>query len=181
MNAELVRNSWRLPGRATRTTLLADALDRRLLEGRALEDLPRACRFTFNAANVTTGVRFGLEADRVGDYVMGTVSTTGSGISLSRAVAASAAVPGFFPALVLNGLAFPCGNGLPAKLLDGGAYDNRGLEPIDDLPKAVHGGAQRRGHLPGRRLRWAAPGARPAAGQLPPLPPVHGAAHALDG
>ncbi len=135
LTGDLVRNIWRLPGRATRTTVLADALDRRLFGGRLLEELPRGCRFIFNAANVTTGVRLAMEAERLGDYVMGTLATEGTGMSLSRAVAASAAVPGFFPALVLDGLAFPCSKGLPAKLLDGGAYDNMGLEPIDDLPE----------------------------------------------
>jgi NTE family protein len=35
--------------------------------------------------------------------------------------------------LVLSDLDFPCGNGRTAKLLDGGAYDNLGLQPLDNL------------------------------------------------
>lgn len=129
--AELVRQSWRaaLPGR-TRTTVLADRLDRRFFDGQLLEDLPRGCWFMFNATNVDEGVRFRFDADVVGDYVVGSVPTTGTRLRLATAVAASAAVPGYFPPLVLRDVAFPCGDSHGVRLVDGGIYDNLGLEAV---------------------------------------------------
>jgi NTE family protein len=38
--------------------------------------------------------------------------------------------------VVLRGHDFPCGEGRVPRLLDGGAYDNSGLEVVDDLPHA---------------------------------------------
>jgi NTE family protein len=100
-----------------------------------LEELPAGCRFVFNAANLTSGVRFGFERDLFGDYVIGRRTTAGSGLRLADAVAASAAFPGAFAPLVLREFEFPCGQGRVPKLLDGGAYDNMGLEAVDDLPE----------------------------------------------
>jgi NTE family protein len=133
LTSELLRNLWRAFGSLTRTDLLAEAFDRWFYDGLLLEQLPTGCRFIFNASSVTTGVRFGFERDVVGDWVMGRAATAGSGIRLSQAVAASAAVPGAFAPLEVANLAFPCARGVTPKLLDGGAYDNMGLEPIDDL------------------------------------------------
>src|SRR5439155_8923985 len=97
-----------------------------------------SCRFVFNAADLTTGVRFGLERDVFGDYVLGRRVTNGSRLRLADAVAASAAFPGAFAPLLLD-YEFPCEDGRVPKLLDGGAYDNLGLEVVDDLPRAVNG------------------------------------------
>jgi len=133
----LLANLWRVVGPGTRTDLLARELDRWFFGGRRLEDLPQSCRFVFNAANLTTGVRFGFERDVVGDWVMGTVPTEGSGLRLAQAVAASSAVPGAFAPFRVPGLAFPCAEGRIPSLLDGGAYDNSALEVVDDLPSAV--------------------------------------------
>jgi NTE family protein len=133
LTKELLRNLWRALGGLTRTDLLAEAFDRWFYGGLLLEQLPTGCRFIFNASSVTTGVRFGFERDVIGDWVMGRAATPGSGIRLSQAVAASAAVPGAFAPLEVANLAFPCARGVTPKLLDGGAYDNMGLEPIDDL------------------------------------------------
>jgi NTE family protein len=49
---------------------------------------------------------------------------------LAQAVAASAAVPGAFAAWTVKGLRFPCASAAP-KLLDGGVYDNTGLQALD--------------------------------------------------
>lgn len=133
LTAELVRNLWRAFGSPTRTDLLADAFDRWFFDGMLLEQLPTGCRFIFNASSVTTGVRFGFERDVLGDWVMGRAETAGSGIRVSQAVAASAAVPGAFAPFEVPDVTFPCANGVVPKLLDGGAYDNMGLEPLDDL------------------------------------------------
>lgn len=133
LQRKLIANSWRALGRKSRTDVLADAFDEWLYAGRQLESLSPDCRFVFNAANAATGVRFEFSADRVGDYVIGYASTRGTGLRLADAVAASAAVPGPFTAMRLRGLRFPCGDGADTRLLDGGVYDNLGLEAIDDL------------------------------------------------
>ena len=132
LTAELVRNVWRALGSGTRTDVLAKVLDDWFLNGKLLEDLPAGVRFVFNAANITTGVRFGFERDVLGDWVMGLVATKGTGVRVAQAVAASAAVPGAFAPMKIP-LPFPCAEGRTAALLDGGAYDNLGLEVIDDL------------------------------------------------
>lgn len=131
MKAELVRNVWRAIGRRTRTDVLADVLDRRFFDGCTLESLDPGCRFVINAANITTGVRFAFERDVLGDYVVGRVRTAGTGLRVATAVAASAAVPGAFPPLALRGLGFPCPERGDPQLLDGGTYDNTGLEAFD--------------------------------------------------
>lgn len=126
---ELIRNSWRImrPG-STRTTLLADQLDRWFLQGRLLKDLPAGCRFVFNAANVREEVRFRFDADRIGDHVNGTIPTASTRIRVAEAVAASAAVPGYFPPLKLGHLTFPCNDGSPVEVADGSDYESLGPE-----------------------------------------------------
>jgi NTE family protein len=136
LQRSLIKGIWRLPGRTTRTDLLAEALDEWFFDGRVLEELSPTCRFIFNGANLSTGVRFGFERDVLGDYVVGLVPTAGSGFPLATAVACSAAFPGAFSPFEVGGFDFPCANGRVPKVLDGGAYDNMGLEPVDDLPQA---------------------------------------------
>ncbi|NBM21307.1 patatin-like phospholipase family protein, partial [Streptomyces sp. GC420] len=98
----LIRGAWRTLGPATRTELLARRLDEWFFAGIELEDLDPEVRWIVNAANLTTGVRFTFERDVLGDYTTGLAPTTGTGLRLSLAVAASAAVPGAFPPLVLD-------------------------------------------------------------------------------
>jgi NTE family protein len=133
---KLILNLWRVIGPRTRTHLLADGFDEWFYRERLLEHLPESCRFVFNAANLTTGVRFGFERDVFGDYVLGRCTTAGSGLRLADAVAASAAFPGAMAPLVLRSFDFPCAQNRVPKLVDGGAYDNMGLEAVDDLPNA---------------------------------------------
>ena len=133
----LILNLWKLIGPKTRTQLLADTFADWFYGPQPLEELSRHCRFVFNAADLTTGVRFGLERDVFGDYVLGRRTTNGSGLRLADAVAASAAFPGALAPLTLD-YDFPCRDGRVPKLLDGGAYDNLGLEVVDDLPRAVN-------------------------------------------
>ena len=117
LTSELLRNLWRAVGSLLRTDLLVEAFDR-WFYGLQLERLPSGCRFIFNASSVTTGVRFGFERDVVGDWVMGRAATAGSGIRLSQAVAASAAVPGAFAPLEITEVSFPCSGGsLPSSLM----------------------------------------------------------------
>jgi NTE family protein len=128
----LLRGAWRAPWRS-RTGVLADHLAEWLGLDVPLGDLDPNCIHIFNAANETTGVRFNFDADRVGDYVIGFRKTAGTSIRVADAVAMSAAVPGPFNAMSLRGVGFPCGDGADARIADGGAYDNLGLEAIDDL------------------------------------------------
>jgi NTE family protein len=132
----LILNIWKIIGPKTRTNLLADTFDEWFFGGQRLEQLSSNCRFVFNAADLTTGVRFGFERDVFGDYVLGRRKTDGSGLRLADAVAASAAFPGAFAPFVMGKYQFPCSDGRVAKLLDGGAYDNLGLEVVDDLHDA---------------------------------------------
>ena len=136
LSLALIARGLRTILRQSRTEALADVFDSRFLHGRRLEDLPTDCRFIFNAGNIGTGVRFGFERDVLGDYVIGNVSTAGTGLRLARAVAASAALPGALAPLTLDGIEFPCQRGRRVRLLDGGVYDNMGLEPLDNLPDA---------------------------------------------
>lgn len=130
LKVSLILGVWRTIGPSTRTDLLARRFDRWFFDGLLLEELDPEVRWIVNAANLVSGTRFTFERDVVGDYTVGLVHTTGTGLRLSRAVAASAAVPGAFAPLRLRDLEFPCATEPPA-LLDGGAYDNTGLEAID--------------------------------------------------
>lgn len=62
----LVRDVWQIVGRKTRTNLLADRFDEWFFDGLLLRELSPSCRFIFNASNLTTGVRFGLEREFIG-------------------------------------------------------------------------------------------------------------------
>ncbi|MGW6421414.1 patatin-like phospholipase family protein [Nocardia sp. NPDC055053] len=125
----LVRGAWRTVGPLTRTELLARRLDEWFFSGRLLSELDPEVRWIVNAANQVSGVRFTFERDVVGDYTIGLIPTGPTGMPLSLAVAASAAVPGAFAPVVLDRLTFPCANHAPA-LLDGGTYDNTGIEAL---------------------------------------------------
>ena len=137
LSRTLLRNIWRTIGSKTRTHLLADTFDRWFFGGRKLEELSSQCRFIINAASVTTGVRFAFEREIVGDWVMGRTHTKGTDLRLATAAAASAAVPGAFAPLEIKGVDFPCANGRTARLLDGGAYDNSGIEALDNIGDAL--------------------------------------------
>ena len=128
---EILLNLWRTVGKLTRTDLLAQALDRRFFHGRTLESLSQGCRFVINAANLVTGVRFSFERDVLGDYVVGLASTSGTGVPVATAVAASAAVPGALAPVRIKGIQFPCGNRGEPLLVDGGSYDNTGMGAFD--------------------------------------------------
>jgi len=134
--AMLTRHAWRalVPGR-TRTHVLERCLDRRFFDHTLLSELPTGCWFEFNAANVATGARFRFNRDVAGDYVVGSAAVAGTDLRVATAVAASAAVPGPFPPLVITGLPFACGDHHQVRLVDGGAYDNLGLEPLSKRPE----------------------------------------------
>lgn len=130
LKRSLVWGVWRTIGPSTRTDLLARRFDEWFFDGTNLAELDPEVRWIVNASNLVSGARFTFERDVVGDYTIGLTSTAGTGLRLSTAAASSAAVPGAFAPLRLRGLGFPCATVEPA-LLDGGVYDNTGLEAID--------------------------------------------------
>ncbi len=130
MKVELLKNVWRAIGPQNRTHVLARVMDGRFFHGRTLSSLDPGCRFIINAANIVTGVRFAFERDVVGDYVTG-LAHTPTDLKVAFAAAASAAVPGAFAPLPVPGIRFPCGERGTPLLLDGGTYDNTGLEALD--------------------------------------------------
>jgi NTE family protein len=137
LSRTLLRNVWRTIGPKTRAHLLADTFDDWFFKGRKLEDLSDGCRFIINAASVTTGVRFAFEREIVGDWVMGRTHTKGTGLRLATAAAASASVPGALAPLKVEGVDFPCARGRTHLLVDGGAYDNSGIEALDNVTGAL--------------------------------------------
>ena len=127
---ELIRNAWRAVGPRNRTHILARCMDRRFFHGRTLTSLDPEYRFVINAANIVTGVRFAFERDVIGDYVTG-LAPSPERLPLAFAAAASAAVPGAFAPLPVPDVGFPCPDSGTPLLLDGGTYDNTGLQAFD--------------------------------------------------
>lgn len=130
LRTKVVRNLWRTLSSLNRTDVLAWAFDDWLFDGARLEDLDPEVRWIFNAANLATGSRFAFERDVLGDYVVGLARTHGTGVSVARAVAASAAVPGVLAPISMRDIDFPCGERGVPQLVDGGSYDNTGLEAL---------------------------------------------------
>jgi NTE family protein len=122
----------------------------RLLGDTRLDELPDQPRFIFNAANVATGTSWVFQKAYMGDARLGVV--TKPRVKLADAVAASASFPPvvapFWLDLPKNGLqpiesadlyesAAETGLADQVLLLDGGAYDNLGIEPIEGRCKVV--------------------------------------------
>lgn len=130
MTMKLVSNSWKAlrPG-VSRTDVLADVLDDCFYKGQKLCQITDKCDFVINATNLNSGSRFGFQQYRIGDYTLGFAKPLES-LRLAQAVAASAAVPGVFAAMDLDQHSFPCDMGYSPTLVDGGVYDNLGVEPI---------------------------------------------------
>jgi len=135
LTRKLIANSWRAIGPRTRTDVLAKALDHWFFHGATLSQITTDCDFVFNATNLHTSVRFGFQQYRVGDYVIGFTAPNPK-LRVAQAVAASAAVPGVFAPVVLRGHEYPCDPGYPPRLVDGGVYDNLGIEPLNRLRSA---------------------------------------------
>jgi NTE family protein len=134
-------------------------LHRTLTRRRRLADVPDKPRFVFNAANLATGVSWRFSPQYMGDSLMGVICAPD--LRLSRAIAASAAYPPFVAPLVLDlrrmKLRWVRGArlfrdrehpGRPEQpdypelrdrvlLLDGGAYDNLGVESVEGRCRIV--------------------------------------------
>lgn len=153
LKTTLLSRLWRALGPRTRTDLLEEALDERFFHGVELESLDEQVRFIVNAANLTTGVRFAFERDVVGDYVLGLAPTTGTGISLATAVAASAAVPGAFAPVRLPKVRFPCAK-VASRYCSTGRIRQHRTRSLGwgSVPSPIHSRNQRGGSLRNRPL-----------------------------
>ncbi|MGJ4858665.1 patatin-like phospholipase family protein [Labrys sp. La1] len=134
-----------LPGKSI-GDVLADTYDD-LFEGISLQDLPDSPQFVFNATNLQTGRLVRLQKVRLADYAVGIIPKPD--IRLAVAVAASSAFPPVLspveikvdPARWVNATG-TSHFGDPdynrrLSLTDGGAYDNLGLETVDDFATVI--------------------------------------------
>jgi len=133
--------------------LLSSIYDRALFKGASLQDLPsdqEGPRFILCASNLTTGSLWRFSRAYMADWRVGRVLNPV--FPLARAVAASSAFPPVLSPMRMNLGAYdltdwpepadhnevrtpvPAFVRSRAVLTDGGAYDNHGLEPVDDWP-----------------------------------------------
>jgi NTE family protein len=134
-----------LPGK-TIGDVLADAYDE-MFNGITLQDLPDSPQFVFNATNLQTGRLVRLQKVRLADYTIGEI--VNPKIRVAVAVAASSAFPPVLSPvdIAVDPKAWRNREGTihfgdPAysqvlSLTDGGAYDNLGLETVDDFDPVI--------------------------------------------
>lgn len=118
---------------------LVESYRKHLFGGMTLQDLPETPEFVITASNAQTGALFRFSRKAAADYKIGEIKNPK--IDLAIAVAASSAFPPFFSPVMLNlgDKAFSPDKRLPLQkppyttkvfLMDGGVYDNLGLEPV---------------------------------------------------
>ena len=112
----------------SRGSAMGDVMVDRLLQARDVTDLDPGLQVVLTSTDLATGRAFRVSRDFVGSYDFG-YPPPPAGLSLGQAVAASAAVPVLFPPVYLR----TEGLGLldapeVLSLVDGGVYDNLGLE-----------------------------------------------------
>lgn len=116
-----------------RATALANAFWHRLTK-RYLTELPSAelgTEFMFLATDFERNVAWEFERHRVGNYLMSNKARLPSkGISIARAVAASASFPPVFGPVRFPIQKKGSEDEYVAWLSDGGVYDNLGMEPV---------------------------------------------------
>ncbi len=134
-----------LPGK-TIGDLLADAYDD-LFKTVTLQDLPDSPQFVFNATNLQTGRLVRMQKKRLADWTIGEIERPR--IRLAVAVAASSAFPPVLSPVEFDvdpadwrPLPSSIHHGDPSynqrlSLTDGGAYDNLGLETVDDFDPVI--------------------------------------------
>jgi NTE family protein len=112
----------------SRGSAMGDVMVNRLLTARHVTDLDPALQVILTSTDLATGRAFRVSRDFVGSYDFG-YQPTPDGLSLGQAVAASAAVPVLFPPVYLRteGLGLRDAPEV-LSLVDGGVYDNLGLE-----------------------------------------------------
>ena len=118
---------------------IASSYDRHLFAGKTLRSLPDSPRFVFNATSLQSGALVRISKPYLWDWRIGQVREPE--ISVAIAVAASSAFPPFLSPVVLrfDDGAFVPGSGSDLEtpeyqrhldLMDGGVYDNLGLETV---------------------------------------------------
>jgi NTE family protein len=118
---------------------VADAYRKHLFGDRTLQNLPDTPRFVINAANLQSAVLWRFSKPYMRDYRVGSVENPT--VDLATAVAASAAFPPFLSPVRLrvDDAAYTPGSGddlqrppftTEVVLVDGGVYDNLGLETV---------------------------------------------------
>lgn len=123
-----------LPGRVA--DYIAFAYRRFLFGDATLQDLPRSPEFLFNATNLETGSLWRFTRGFMGDYQVGEIRNPK--VDLASAVAASSAFPPFLSPYLLrvqeeDFSRVRCKDRRllsDISLVDGGAYDNLGLETV---------------------------------------------------
>lgn len=130
-NESLARSvTARLRGRrAGRGVVLGETLAEHLYRTRRVGDLPPRPQVIFTSTDLGSGRAFRVSRDFVGSFDFGYVEPAPPGIELGMAVAASAALPFFFPPTSLSTEGLGLREPPPVlSLVDGGVYDNLGLE-----------------------------------------------------
>ena len=134
-----------LPGKSI-GDVLADTYDD-LYKGITLQDLPDTPQFLFNATNLQTGRLVRMQKHRLAEHSIGEISKPK--IRLAVAVAASSAFPPVLSPVEIkvDPKAWRDREGTThfgdarynrtLSLTDGGAYDNLGLETIDDFNPVI--------------------------------------------
>jgi predicted acylesterase/phospholipase RssA len=132
-----LRNEWLVhstlrpfrPKARGRGVVLGRTLSDNLFDHRFVADLPPMPQVVFTATELNTGRDFRIARDFIGGYDYGYVEPTPPTIELGTAIAASAAFPLSFSVVWLptEGLSFRK-TPQTLSLVDGGVYDNLGLE-----------------------------------------------------
>ncbi|TWU48636.1 Patatin-like phospholipase [Rubripirellula tenax] len=129
---------WRLM--SGRAAVLGDAIEQQWKIRGRLADMPISPRFIINATCYQTGKNWRFQRDLMGDYQ--TKYVTDPDFPLSRALAASAAVPGLIGPLIVKSRRYQWSEyqdgdwqSIMPKykrlhLWDGGVYDNLGVESL---------------------------------------------------
>ena len=183
LKSKLVRNVWRASGRRNRTDVLAWAFDNWLFDDVELEHLDPGCRWIFNAANLTTGARFGFERDVVGDYVVGLAPTAGSrfascagGCRVGGGAGSIRSDEARQGRVSVRGARDP-----PSARWRRVRQHRAGGARQPPLSRRVHDLAERRWSVRDRRLRQGAAGPRSGASECSAVPAEHLAADPMDG
>jgi NTE family protein len=119
-----------LPFTGGRGAAYARALAGNLYDADRIAQLPAHPEFIFTATDLTKGRAFRLSSGFVGSYDYGYAEPAPAAVALGEAVAASAAFPPSFTVVQLatGGLGLPQPAPGTVSLVDGGVYDNLGLE-----------------------------------------------------
>jgi NTE family protein len=129
-----LRNAWLrralLHPFAGRGAALAHTLSGELYEHEQVSELPPGPQVVFTSTDLGVGRAFRIARDFVGSFDHGYVEPAPGSIGLGTAVAASAAFPGSVSVVWLEtaGLGLPKQPPPTLSLVDGGVYDNLGLE-----------------------------------------------------